>query len=87
MAAALDVCALMHEKGIEEIDLFPAIDGGILISAYFKNEALDVSCRPDGTMEMDYEIDDALEDEKLGLSLHDVEAYLEDLNWSKKKLH
>lgn len=84
---ALDIYALMNDKEIENIEVFPAIDGGILISGYFENEALDVSCRPDGTMELDYEVDQALEDEKQGLNLNDVRAYLEELNWSRKKLY
>ena len=83
--AALEVCALMNDTEIEDIEVFPAIDGGILISGYFEREALDVSCRPDGTMEIDYEVDDALKYEKQGLNLNDVKAYLEKWNWSKKK--
>ena len=83
---ALDVYALVNDKETDAIEVFPEIDGGISISAYLENQALDVSCRPDGTMEIDYEIDGDLEAEKTGLNLNDVKAHLEKLNWNKKKL-
>ncbi|MCY4051933.1 MAG: hypothetical protein OXF60_10645 [Gammaproteobacteria bacterium] len=83
--AAHDVYDLMIKNGAEEIEAFPAIDGGILISGYFDNESLDVSCRPDGTMEIDHEVNNVLKNEKQGLRLNNVRTYLEKLNWNKKK--
>jgi len=90
--AALDVHSLMIENGIETIKAFPEIDGGIMVSGYLKEESLevlDVSCRPDGEMEMDHEVDnvDVFGDTKRGLNLNDVEKYLEKLNWRKNGLY
>ncbi len=82
--ATHDVHNLMIENGAEEIEVFPAIDGGVLISGYFDNESLDVSCRPNEGMEIVHEIDDNLKYEKEGLCLNDVKKYLEELNWSKR---
>ena len=81
---AHDVHDLMIENGAEEIEAFPAIDGGVLISGYFDNESLDVSCRPNGAMEIDHEVNDNLKYEREGLYLNDVKKYLEELNWSKR---
>lgn len=88
---ALKVNDLMIANSIETIKVFPEIDGGIMVSGYLKKESLevlDVSCRPDGTMEMGHEIDnaDVFEDMRQGLRLNDVEKYLEKLNCSKKNL-
>ncbi|MCY4227843.1 MAG: hypothetical protein OXF20_09175 [Gammaproteobacteria bacterium] len=84
---ALDVHDSMIANGIENIEVFPAIDGGILISGHFGNEVLDVSCRPDGTMEIDHEVDNVLKEEKQGLNWNHVKTYLEKLNWNKKRLY
>ena len=88
--SALDVYDSMIKNRIEIIKVFPEIDGGIMISGYLKKETLevlDVSCRPDGTMEMDHEIDnvDVFENTRKDLSLNDVEDYLEEFSWNRKK--
>ena len=84
IATALDVNSLLLEYNAHDIEAFPGVDGGILLSGYRDDDTLEVRCDPSGRMDMLHEVNDEIINEQCGVSLEEIGAYLEGLEWTPK---
>ena len=58
--AALNVNSLLVDYGARNIEVFPDVDGGILVSGYRDRHTLEILCCPDGRMDLVYEVGDEI---------------------------
>ena len=84
--AALNVNSLLVDCGARNIEVFPDIDGGILVSGYRDRHTLEILCRPDGGMDLVYEVDDDLVNERSSISIDEIEEFLGGSEWFPTKL-
>ena len=84
MATALEVDSRLLACNVHEVEVFPGVDGGILLSVYHENDTLEVRCDPSGRMDMLHEVNDEVVNERHGVSLEKIGAYLEGLEWTPK---
>jgi hypothetical protein len=85
VAVAKKVDALFLNIKARAIEAFPCVDGGITVCGRYKNEDLEVLCRPDGhLMDIWHEKDDHLIVEENDLSSKDVTDYVEALSWGSR---
>jgi hypothetical protein len=84
VAAALTIDSLLLESNAHEIEVFPGVDGGILICGYHGDHSLEIRCEPSGRMRFLHEVDDEVLSEQPTVSLADLSAYLEALEWTPK---
>ncbi len=83
---ALYVNSLLIDYGARNIEAFPAVDGGILVSGYHDRDTLEVLCRPDGGMDFIHEVDDDLVNEQDSVSTNEIEEFLGGLEWLPQNL-
>ena len=82
---AKEVDALILKTDARTIEVYPCLDGGVVVYGFFKNQHVEVVCHPDGhRMELCHEIDNETIREEDSLSLDDVVDYLESLSWESK---
>ena len=79
--SALAVNSLLVLHGARNIEAFPLIEGGVLVSGYGGRDTLEVRCQPDGRMDLAHEVDDEEHYWQDAVSLNDIEAYLGGLAW------
>ena len=80
--AAKRVDALFLGTDARVIEVFPDLDGGIVVCGRHKNEDVEVVCQPDGRlMGLCHEIDDEPVYEKDDITLEDVTDYVKRLPW------
>lgn len=84
--SALAVNELLARQGARNIEAFPLIEGGVLISGYGGRDTLEVRCQPDGRMDLAHEIADEEHYWQDAVSLNDIEAYLGGLAWLSPNL-
>ena len=84
--AALNVNSLLVDYGARNIEAFPAVDGGVLVTGYHGRDTLEVLCCPDGEMNLVHEIEDELVDEWSGISIREIEEFLGGLEWLPQNL-
>ena len=84
MATALEVDSRLLACNVHKVEVFPGVDGGILLSVYHENDTLEVRCDPSGRMDMLHEVNDEVVNERHGVSLEKIGAYLEGLEWTPK---
>ena len=85
IALALCIGELFAKRNAEEVEVFPDIDGGILVSAYRKNETIEVLCGPRGYVNILHEKDDNVVYDRKEFSVDEVDAYLRGVAWKPKK--
>ena len=83
--AALTIQHHFLEHGISEIEVFPDLDGGILVSGYHEQHTVDVFCTPDGHTDLLHEVDDKAVYERNDVPMDKIVAYLGGLLWGTKK--
>lgn len=83
---ALTIQRHFLEHGIREIEVFPDLDGGILVSGYHEQHTVDVFCTPDGHTDLLHEVDDKAVYERNTVPMDEIVAYLGGLLWETKKL-
>ncbi len=83
---ALAVYNYFLEYKVKTIEVFPDIDGGILVSGYYKQHTLDVLCTHDGYINLLHEVDDEEFTEKEKISRDEFAAYLGGLLWETENL-
>ena len=81
---ALEVNSLLLECNAHEVEVFPGVDGGILLSGYQEDDTLQVRCDPSGRMDMLHEVNDEVFNEQRRVSLEEIGTYLEGLEWTPK---
>lgn len=86
MEAALTIHSHFIEHGIIEIEVFPDLDGGILISGYHENQTLEVFCNQGGHTDILHEIRDKVLHERNDVPMDEIVEYLGGLPWRSKKL-
>ena len=83
--AARKVDALFLSTDARVIEVFPDLDGGIVVCGRQENEDVEVVCHPDGhLMSLCHEIDDEPVYEKDDITLEDITNYVERLPWALK---
>lgn len=83
VAAAIELNSLLV-RYTHETEMFPGVDGGILVCGYNEQQVLEVRCNPAGDMDMWLEVADELAHEQEGVSLDTVNDFLGDLGWQTK---
>ena len=83
--AALTIQHHFLEHGISEIEVFPDLDGGILVSGYHEQHTVDVFCTPDGHTDLLHEVDDKAVYERNDVPMDEIVDYLGGLLWRTKK--
>ena len=78
LSAALEIDELLIDR-VEEIEVFPAVDGGVLVSGYIDEHNLELTCAPSGRMDLWHEESDTLVYEQRGISTRAFLSHLEDL--------
>ena len=84
--AALNVNSLLADYGARSIEVFPDVDGGILVSGYRDRQTLEILCCPDGRMDLVYEKDDEIVNERSSISINEIEEFIGDSEWFPSKL-
>ena len=79
---ALDINLLLSCGGAKNIEAFPLIGGGVLVSGYHDHDTLEIRCMNDGGIELTHEIVDKEHCCRDGLSLFEVKKYIGDMKWS-----
>lgn len=87
--AAVDTALTVHhhflENGIRKIEVFPDVDGGILVSGYPGQHTVEVFCTPEGHTNLLHEVDDKEVTERDNLPMDELVAYLGGLLWRTEK--
>ena len=78
LSAALEIDGLLVDR-VEEIEVFPAVDGGVLVSGYLDEQNLELTCAPSGRMDLWHEESDTLVYEQRGISTRAFLSHLENL--------
>ena len=85
VAAAKKVDTLFLNTDARVIEVFPCVDGGIMVCGRYENEDVEILCRPDDDlMDLWHEKDDQLVAENNDLSPEDVADYVEALSWGSR---
>ena len=82
-AKIIDACFLKTDVRI--IEVFPCLNGGILVCGRHKNEDVEVLCHQDGRLiDLCHEIDDEPVHEENNITIQQASRYLEELSWERK---
>ena len=83
---AIDVALAAYKvfcrKGIGRIEVFPDVDGGILLSGYHEDETVEVLCGPEGSVNLLHEIHDEVVHDEDHESVGEVDEYVRELPWN-----
>ena len=82
---ALKIHARLIAHGATEIEVFPSVDGGVLVSGYHENHAVEVLCHHDGKTDMLHERNEAVIHESNDVTLDAIDTYLGALQWRQEK--
>ena len=80
--AALRAYRAFQQRGITRIEVFPDVDGGILLSGYYEDETIEILCGPKGNVHVLYERDDEIAYDEDYASVDEATAYLRELPWN-----
>lgn len=83
---ALTIHSHFIEHGITEIEVFPDVNGGILVSGYHEKHTLEVFCNQGGHADILHEINDKVLHERNDVPMDEIVEYLGGLPWRSKKL-
>ncbi len=79
---ALNVCDWLRDNGLVQLDLFPADDGGVMITAYKGDDALNIIITQDERYEIEIErgkgVDYELILDQYDLTLYQVKKMVQD---------
>ncbi len=75
--------ALLMEHNVNEVEVFPDANGGILLSGYYDEETLEVFCDHDGKINILHEVGNEITYEKDDVSAQEVKGYVGGLLWKK----
>ena len=75
------VKSLLADYGARNIEVFPCIDGGILVHGYGRCDTLEIQCDPDGEIHLLHERDGDLVEDQESISIGSIDKYLGDLAW------
>ena len=84
--AALNVNSLLADYGARNIEVFPDVDGGILVSGYRDRKTLEILCCQDGRMDLVYEEYDEIVNERSSISINEIEEFMGGSEWFPSKL-
>lgn len=77
---------LLAEHNASEVEVFPDLDGGILVAGYHEDEALEFLCGPNGQIDLTHEDGEDVVYEKKNILRHEVLQYLRGASWPLTKL-
>lgn len=82
---AVEAALVMHSKFLKScirtIEVFPDVDGGILVAGYIENNTIEVFCDQGGRANLLHEINDEARYEKDDVSIEEIVRYLGGLTW------
>ena len=84
VTAALAIDRLLWIGNAHEVETFPGVDGGILLSGYHGAHTLELRCGPSGRIDLLHEVGDAIVDDRHDISSEEVSEYVEGLEWKPK---
>ena len=82
---ALKVSSLFAHYGADEIEAFPDIEGGVLISGYRDRHVVEVFCDANDRLNLLHEMNDNILCEMENVSLEEVREFIQCLNWNRRK--
>ena len=85
ITAAIEIDALFMMGGVEEVEAFPGIDGGILLTGYRGPDTLEIRCNPFGQMDLLHETGDKVVCEQSGMTQHGIIKYVGEIGWAPTK--
>ena len=83
VTAAIELNSLLVRYA-DEIEVFPGVDGGILLCGYNGEQVLEIRCNPSGRMDVWLEVADESVFEQGDVALDTVSEFLGDLKWRTK---
>ena len=86
MGVAVEVDALFLMYGADAVEVFPDVDGGILVSGYRESESLEVLCGPSGRLTIVHEVEDEVVADRGDVSIDDAAAYIGEIGWTPENL-
>jgi len=86
VATAVGANSLLLMHGAHDVEAFPDVEGGILLSGYHGDHTLEILCDPSGRMDMLHEANDEVVKDRGRVSLEEVDAYIRGLEWTPKNL-
>ena len=72
-------------KGITRIEVFPGIDGGILLSGYHEEETIEVLCGARGEINLLHEVRNEVVHDEDYASADELDEYVRELPWDLRK--
>jgi hypothetical protein len=81
---ALELQRTLREMGAEQIEAFPRIDGGIVVSSIKGGDVVDVTCNPDGSLGLYIERNDAELVDLDSTDRYTLHSLVRFLNWREK---
>lgn len=81
---ALELQRTLREMGAEQIEAFPRIDGGIVVSAMKADDVVDVICNPDGSLGLYIERNDVELVDLVSTNTYTLQSLVRFLSWREK---
>ena len=79
--AAFAVNTLMSDFRARNVEVFPCVDGGVLLHGYKGTDVLEIQCGPDGRFHLMHEREDEIVGEREAASIDEIERYMGELEW------
>ena len=85
IGVALEAYGTFVRKGIRRVEVFPDVNGGILLCGYYEEETIEVLCSPNGSVGLLHEVDDAVILDEDQMTVTAVAEYVKELPWSLRR--
>lgn len=83
---ARSISSLLVRNNADEIEVFPDVSGGILVSGYYADDILEIFCSADGNLEIEHRVEQDTRFEKDGILFDELTDYLWRMSWKSMKL-
>ncbi len=77
--SALAMQALLMTNKADEVEVFPDVSGGVLLSGYCQDETMEIFCDHDGRINIIHEVGGEIAYEKDDVSAQEVNEYMREL--------
>ena len=73
--------AALMAGNASEVEVFPDVNGGILVAGYYEEETLEIFCKHDGDIDLVHDVGDETDYAKDNLSAREAKEYVRELLW------
>lgn len=80
---AIELCSMLLRYGLDDVGAFPGIYGGITVTGYRGDHALEIFCDPNGLFDLLYEASGRIEYRHNDLSRKELDQHVGELSWRK----